>query len=358
MAPGWRCSRWSSGLSFPLYLTAPPGDLARLFMVEKTGAIRISRTALFCRTHFWISSPQVSYGSEQGLLGLAFDPDYATTGRFVVHYTDLGGNTRSFVSGFRRSRHRRPASEQVILTATQPFANHNGGQLLSGPTACCTSAWATGLGRRSRRPGPGSDRPARLHSPGGRPTRHFLHLCRRTIRSWASRTPGRRSGATGCAIPGASASTGLTGDLYIADVGQSQSRKSTSRPRRRQAAKACNYGWNIMEGQHCFTTRPVQPDRPDPSGARVRPRRRLLDHRRLRLPRRGHSALQGLYFFADFCRGWVRSFRYAGGAVATELTDWPTLRTRRLDHQLRRGRRRRAVRARPGGRVFKIVPEP
>ena len=82
----------AAGLSFPVYLTAPPGD-SRLFILEKSGAIRIVKDGALLPTPFLDLGERVSGGSEQGLLGLAFDPDYATNGRFVVHYTDVSGNT-------------------------------------------------------------------------------------------------------------------------------------------------------------------------------------------------------------------------------------------------------------------------
>ena len=81
-----------SGLAFPLYLTAPAGD-ARLFIVEKGGAIRIVKDGALLPTPFLDLTGRVATGSEQGLLGLAFDPAYAGNGRFVVHYSDVSGNT-------------------------------------------------------------------------------------------------------------------------------------------------------------------------------------------------------------------------------------------------------------------------
>src|SRR5215210_1968506 len=90
----------ASGLAFPLYLTAPAGD-SRLFIVEKGGAIRIVKEGTLLSAPFLDLTGRVSTGAEQGLLGLAFDPAYADNGRFVVHYTDVGGNT--VVSLFRVS---------------------------------------------------------------------------------------------------------------------------------------------------------------------------------------------------------------------------------------------------------------
>src|SRR6476661_3458691 len=81
-----------AGVVFPLYLTSPPGD-SRLFIVEKGGAIRIVKDGSLLPSPFLDLGSRVSGGAEQGLLGLAFDPAYATNGRFVVHYTDVSGNT-------------------------------------------------------------------------------------------------------------------------------------------------------------------------------------------------------------------------------------------------------------------------
>src|SRR5262245_7305592 len=71
----------ATGLDFPLFLTAPPGDATRLFVVEKTGRIRIVKNGTLLTTPFLDLRTKVSGGSEQGLLGLAFHPQYATNGR-------------------------------------------------------------------------------------------------------------------------------------------------------------------------------------------------------------------------------------------------------------------------------------
>src|SRR6476620_12578921 len=124
----------AAGLAFPLYLTAPPSD-PRLFIVEKGGTIRIVKDGSLLPAPFLDLSSRVSGGAEQGLLGLAFDPAYGDNGRFVVHYTDVSGNTT--LAAYRVSADDRdladPASEAVLLTVEQPFANHNGGQILFGP---------------------------------------------------------------------------------------------------------------------------------------------------------------------------------------------------------------------------------
>jgi len=116
-----------------------------------------------------------------------------------------------------------------------------------------------------------------------------------------------------------------TGDLYIADVGQDRYEEIDVAPGGASPGKGINYGWNIMEGVHCLSgeqcdqtglTLPIFEYGHDQgcsiSGGYV--------YRGSAIP-----ALQGLYFFGDYCQGWVRSIRYTGGQ-ASELTDWPTLR--------------------------------
>src|SRR5207249_3644728 len=110
----------AAGLDFPLYLTSPSGD-ERLFIVQKGGVIRILKGGALLATPFLDLTAQVSTRPEQGLLGLAFAPDYASSGRFIVHYTDLLGDTH--VSVFRVSDdpdRADPASESVVLTVDQP----------------------------------------------------------------------------------------------------------------------------------------------------------------------------------------------------------------------------------------------
>ena len=81
----------ASGLNFPVFLTAPPGDTTRLFVVEKAGVIRIVKNGVVLPTPFLDITALTTKSSEQGLLGLAFPPDYATSGRFYVSYTATGG---------------------------------------------------------------------------------------------------------------------------------------------------------------------------------------------------------------------------------------------------------------------------
>jgi glucose/arabinose dehydrogenase len=272
-------------------------------------------------------SAKVSTDGERGLLGLAFDPDYATTGSFVVHYTDLAGNTA--LSRFQVSVNpdvADPASEQVILTAAQPASNHNGGQVLFGPDGFLYLGLGDGGGS-----GDPDGRGQNLSDLLGSilridvrtgdlyavpPDNPFVGnpSARPEVWSYGLRNPWRFSFDR------------ANGDLYIADVGQNQLEEIDISTATDGAGRGVNYGWNIMEGSQCFGS----------SGC---------DQAGLTLPvleyshREGCSitggyvyrgsaipAVQGHYFYSDFCQRWVRSFRYAGGVV-TEETSWPTLVT-------------------------------
>jgi glucose/arabinose dehydrogenase len=315
-----------SGLSAPLYLTAPPGDLSRLFIVEQTGAIRIVKDGALLPTPFLDLSTQVVAGGEQGLLGLAFDPEYATNGRFVVHYTDLAGDTR--VSSYQVSTDpdlADPGSEQVIYTADQPYSNHNGGQVVFGPDGNLYLGLGDG--------GSGNDPEGRGQNLA-EPLGSILRMDLRTgtpfgippdnpfvaqadalpeIWSYGLRNPWRFSFDRG------------TGDLYIADVGQNRTEEVDVAPATAGSGRGANYGWSIMEGSQCLSGNEC-----DRTGL-VLPVFEYDHNQGCSITGgyvyRGQAIpdLQGVYFYGDYCQGWVRSFRYVGGA-AIEVTDWPTLR--------------------------------
>jgi glucose/arabinose dehydrogenase len=315
----------ASGLSTPLYITAPPGDTARLFIVEKTGAIRIVKAGSLLPVPFLDIGTLVSSGSEQGLLGLAFDPDYATTGRFVVHYTDVVGNTR--VSTFVRSSSdpdvADPASEQLVISAEQPFPNHNGGQLLFGPDGNLYLGLGDG--------GSGGDPLGR----GQDLTDLLGSILRLDIRTPPYVVPSDNPFAGRTDVRGEVWSYGLrnpwrfsfdraTGDLYIGDVGQSAWEEVDVSPAADGAGKATNFGWNIMEGKHCYAASSC-----DESGLALP----VLEYNHGQgcsitggYVYRGNAipAIQGYYFYADYCGGWVRSFRYQDGQ-AMDSFQWPTL---------------------------------
>ncbi|HEU5305070.1 MAG TPA: PQQ-dependent sugar dehydrogenase, partial [Gemmatimonadales bacterium] len=280
-----------------------------------------------------------------------------SNGRFIVHYTDAAGDTR--LSSFQVSSDpdvADGASEQVILSADQPYSNHNGGQVVFGPDGFLYLGLGDG-GSGGDPEGRGQDLSdllgalLRIDVESGSPyaipsDNPFIGVSGASPEVWSYglRNPWRFSFDR------------ATGDLYVADVGQNRFEEINVSPAIDGAGKGLNYGWSLMEGAHCFTSGC------DPSG--------------LALPtfEYGHSegcsvtggyvyrgsaipSLQGHYFFADLCQGWVRSFRYSGG-TATELTDWPSLSTGTSIVSFGQDAAGELYVIEPGGRVLKIVPDP
>lgn len=127
--------RLASGFEMPTGIWFPPDGSGRMFVTEQRGLIRIVKSGSKLDRAFLDWRTKVSCCSERGLLGLAFSPSFRTNQTFYINYTDPQGN--SVVSRMRVSASDAdsgdPNSEQVILRVAQPFANHNGGNLVFGP---------------------------------------------------------------------------------------------------------------------------------------------------------------------------------------------------------------------------------
>jgi len=311
--------------TFPILVTAPPEDPNRLFVVEKRGTIRVVHQGATIPTAFLDLSGQVSNGSEQGLLGLAFHPQYRSNGLFVVHYTNRAGDTRVSLYSVSADPNRAdPQSETVFFTATQPFANHNGGTAAFSPV---DGHLYLGLGDG----GSGGDPQGngqRLSTVLGKILRFAVSgagqvtipddnpfvgqgSARPEIWSYGLRNPWRFSFDRD------------NGDLYIGDVGQG-SREEIDAVSRTES-RGANFGWNTMEGLSCFgaatceqqgLTLPVL-DYGHGGGACSVTGGHV--YRGTAIPN-----LRGTYFYADYCAGWVRSFRLEGGTV-TDPRDWDAL---------------------------------
>ena len=122
------------GLASLTNVTAPRGGPGRLYVVEQPGRVRIVVNGKLRARPFLDITRLVKSGGEQGLLSVAFHPDYATNRRLYVDYTDLNGNTR--VVEYRADKagtRALPATRRQLFSVRQPYANHNGGQLAFGP---------------------------------------------------------------------------------------------------------------------------------------------------------------------------------------------------------------------------------
>ena len=315
---GLKLTKVAGGLSSPLQVTAPRGD-ARLFIVEQTGRVRILRGGQVLGRPFLDLRDRLTAGGERGLLSLAFHPRYGENGLLFVNYTDKAGHTR--VERFKVSADPDVAdagSGRLILRIEQPFSNHNGGHIFFAPDGML---WvATGDGGSGGDPlGNGQNRGTLLgkmlrldvdgREPYGIPRDNpFVGVqgVRPEIWAWGLRNPWR------CWID---ATEGL---VYIADVGQNEWEEVNVAPVR---AGGLNYGWNTMEASECYRSRdcdrrgltlPVAEYRHG-EGCSVTGG---LVYRGRRIP-----AIAGHYFYSDYCRGWVRSFRYRDGR-ATDPRQW------------------------------------
>jgi len=312
------------GLAFPLFLTAPDRD-ARLFVVERGGAIRVIQNGELLATPFLDLSGEVSSQGEQGLLCLAFDPDYETSHRFFVSFTDLAGDLviRSYhLSSDPNVADARSAVER--LRVAHPSATHYSGNLAFGPDGFLY----VGAGDAGA---PGNI------SETGQDTSDLLgSILRLDV-----------SGPTGYALPadnpfvstagarGELWSYGLrnpwrfsfdraTGDLYVGDVGEDRREEVDVAAQVNGAGRGLNFGWQVAEGLTCRQgtdcdrtgfTDPVL-DYTHDDGCAVTGG---YVYRGTELP-----SLVGTYFYGDFCGGWVRSFRYVDGQ-ATNLLERLTL---------------------------------
>ncbi len=321
----------TTALTFPVFLTSPPGDATRLFVVEKRGTIRIIRDGTLLPGQFVNLMGQVSTGGEQGLLGMAFDPNYAANRRFYVNYTNPNGDTviARFLADAVDPDATPATLDRVLLTVTQPFANHNGGMLAFGPDGLLYIGLGDG--------GSGGDpdnRAQNLNDLLGKMLRiDVSHATPPLEYSIPPDNPFAVGGgkpeiwSLGLRNPWRYSFDRQTGDFYIADVGQGSREEVNVSLASSGGGRGLNYGWRLMEGTACFNppmncnpgtlTLPVLDY--DHSGGACSVTGGYV-YRGQAIPN-----LRGTYFYADFCAGWVRSFRFQTGQV-TEQTDWALLR--------------------------------
>jgi glucose/arabinose dehydrogenase len=245
-------------LSFtrPVDLQYPPDNSNRIFVVEQPGVISVfpnDKNVSGKTTFLDIRAKVDDDGNEEGLLGLALHPDYKTNGYFYVNYTASGPN-RTIISRFKVSaantNQADPASEQVLLTFEQPYSNHNGGQVSFGPDGYLYIAVGDG--------GSGGD----PHDNGQKRSTLLGKILRIDVNKqedgkqygipsdnpFAGNSNGYREEifAYGLRNPWRFSFDADNGRLWTGDVGQNAFEEIDV------VEKGGNYGWNTMEGNHCF----------------------------------------------------------------------------------------------------------
>jgi glucose/arabinose dehydrogenase len=293
-----------SGFEKPVDLISPPGDPAKIVVLEQQGVIRlIQRGMTSLQPILDIRDRVGSNGSEQGLLGIAFHPQYAKNRYFYVNYTGLNGNT--VIARFTVAQNGEtadPQSEKKILQVGQPFANHNGGGLAFGPDGYLY----IGLGDGGSQGDP-QNNAQNLNSLLGK----LLRIDVNQPEGYAipADNPFARGGgnpeiwAYGLRNPWRFSFDARSGDLYIADVGQDLWEEVDFLPA--GAAGGANFGWNLMEGNHPYRNQIDLPSNliypiteyDHNSGCSIIGG---FVYRGQSLP-----AWQGVYLFGDYCRGTV-----------------------------------------------------
>jgi glucose/arabinose dehydrogenase len=312
----------ATGLSRPVFVTSPPGD-ARLFVVEQAGRIRIIREGTVLAEPFLdIRSAVYDTGNEQGLLGLAFHPQFATNGRFFVNYTAQSPQGDTVVAEYSVSSDPNIANttETRLITINQDFSNHNGGMIDFGPDGYLWIGMGDG--------GSGDDPNERAEdisqllgkmlridvntgSPYGIPSDN----------PYVGMTGRDEIWALGLRNPWRWSFDRSTGDLYIGDVGQGAREEIDVMA---STTPGVNYGWDVREGTICH-----EPTSGCPTAGLTDP---LHDysHTGGRCSVTGGYVyrgscfpdIAGWYFFADYCTGEIWATQYDGSALST-----PTLIT-------------------------------
>jgi glucose/arabinose dehydrogenase len=301
----------TEGLASPVYLTAPAND-ARLFIVEQPGQIRIFKNGALLATPFLDITSIVQYGGEQGLLSVAFDPAYATNGRFYVYYTDNNGDIAvARYTAAPTADVANAGSRTSVITIPHPGqSNHNGGLAMFGPDGMLYLGTGDGGGS-----GDPQNNAQNINSLLGKLLRLNVANLPYTIPAgnpFVGVAGADEIWAFGLRNPWRYAFDAVEDELYIADVGQDFWEEVNVMP---AMLSARNYGWRIMEGTHCHNpaigcnpvglTLPVH-EYSHSEGCSITGG---FVYRGAAI-----AELRGHYLYSDWCTGFLRSFRMSGGS--------------------------------------------
>jgi glucose/arabinose dehydrogenase len=271
-----------------VHATTAPGEAERLYVVDRDGLILVLEEGQLGGEPFLDVRDLVTSGGEQGLLSVAFHPDYEENRLFYVNYTDLQGDTR--VVEYERVVDP-PIRRREILFVDQPYANHNGGQLAFGPDGLLYVGMGDG--------GSGGDPENRAQDLSSRLGKLLRLDVNREGATWEMVAYGLRN-------PWRFSFDRETGDLWIGDVGQGEIEEIDYLPR--DTEELVNFGWDVFEG-----SQPFEDKEPQPSGTLVGPVAEY-DHEEGcsvtgGFVYRGEAipAAPGRYFYGDYCSGNVWS---------------------------------------------------
>ena len=289
----------------PVYLTSPPGDDERQFVVEQGGTIRVIENGETLDEPFLDVSGDIVSGGEQGLLSMAFAPDYEQSGLFYVYYTASdGANT---VAEFKRQSATRadPGSKRVVLSQPDSEVNHNGGLVVFGPDRLLYVGLGDGGGAGDQHGERGNGQ--NLDSLLGK----ILRIDPRQDGDRPYTVPGDnpfagRSGARpeiysyGLRNPWRFSFDRKTGALTIGDVGQSEIEEIDYVDRGKGAG--ANFGWRVFEGDSEYTPGEEAPNAVEPAIVETHADGwcSITGGYVLRAPNLG--ALDGQYVYGDFCK--------------------------------------------------------
>ena len=292
----------ADGLDSPLGIASTPSEPDRLFIVEQPGLVRVVEDGKLLPQPFLDVEDQVVSGGEQGLLSLAFDPEYESTRLFYVDYTDTNGDTRvvEYEAGDSATVKRRE-----LLFVDQPYANHNGGTVAYGRDRLLYIGMGDG--------GSGGDPENRAQNPN-------------TLLGKILRLDSARAGtkpvivADGVRNPWRFSFDRLNGDLWMGDVGQGSIEEvdHVAWPWR----GLLNFGWDVYEGRASFEKKALGP------GKLVMPVAQYSHSKGCSITG-GHvyrgSAVpgaKGRYFYGDYCSGTIWSLKLVNG-VARQIRQEP-----------------------------------
>jgi len=285
------------GLQSPVHVTAAPGVPGALYVVEQGGLIRVVRSGKIQAQPFLDIRAKVRAGGEQGLLGLAFAPDYAKSRQFVVNYTDVNGHTRIVRYQSDGSRALARTARQLLFVK-QPYANHNGGMVAYGKDGLLYVGMGDG--------GSGGDPEGRAQNPSS-----FLGKMLRLDPSRPTAKP--VIVALGVRNPWRFSFDRRNGDLWIGDVGQDSIEEVDHLAWPLKGVP--NLGWDVYEGRAPFESKPLGP------GKLIQPIAQYSHSRGCSVTGgyvyRGSAvpAAAGRYFYGDFCSGTVWSLKLVNGVA-------------------------------------------